>query len=619
MQSSVATGTAQSDNATGGGSRRGTAISGDVTAIPRGGMASPLRRPGSSASRNARPGSGSLRNTKGRTRGSSRGGSRRRVTIELEAEVATVEPDGSFRRPSSTLRLGSRSGSRGRLDELDFGAPQSPIATAQHRDGWEPRRSSASGDGSTALVTPAGSVSSRVLTGEEATLDGGADRRAAFPELLRTAPASSVVPPLSLPAPLHEAKQGAGNEETKGVEGQGSPDTARQVARAADDGVADPEAAALAIARGVPGTSSALVVAGKDVGGGARPVPSTSVPPPQLLPGFQEAERRRATELVSKGGMYDAAIPCTCLVSGGVLTRVLWWWWWCCCWQVPGVCPSSHPWAAASRVSQPARQPVREHRGTLLLINSASPARVRVHASGHVLRQVPIDRHHAPPPKLASHHVLCCRNAVRNHCEQLRDLVTAKQNAMRARLFTQRVVAESKRGSHCRAQVAGAPCGEWSHVTLAGWCAPAGDGEERLQRKEAAVVSGSARQRVCVCRARRSRKCVHAQATIALCDDRKYLANRSIRDSSHGTSIAKRERIDLIRVHAASGLSSTLPAPPQLTLRWWVAWCCAYSASRSGSPSPSSWKWMCCKRGSRRRSQRNDASLRTTWCETWSG
>ena len=148
---------------------------------------------------------------------------------------------------------------------------------------------------------------------------GGADRRAAFPELLRTAPASSVVPPLSLPAPLHEAKQGAGNEETKGVEGQGSPDTARQVARAADDGVADPEAVALAIARGVPGTSSALVVAGKDVGGGARPVPSTSVPPPQLLPGFQEAERRRATELVSKGGMYDAAIPCTCVVSGGIL------------------------------------------------------------------------------------------------------------------------------------------------------------------------------------------------------------------------------------------------------------------------------------------------------------
>jgi len=81
-----------------------------------------------------------------------------------------------------------------------------------------------------------------------------------------------------------------------------------------------------------------------------------------------------------------------------------------------------------------------------------SPSRPR-----HVLRQVPIDRHHAPPPKSASHHVLCCRNAVRNHCEQLRDLVTAKQNAMRARLFTQRVVAESKRGSHCRAQRAGAP------------------------------------------------------------------------------------------------------------------------------------------------------------------
>lgn len=329
----------------------------------------------------------------------------------MEAEVATVEPDGSFRRPSSTLRLGSRSGSRGRLDELDFGAPQSPIATAQHRDGWEPRRSSASGDGSTALVTPAGSVSSRVLTGEEATLDGGADRRAAFPELLRTAPASSsAVPPLSLPAPLHETKQGAGNEETKGVEGQGSPDTARQVARAVADGVADPEAAALAIARGVPGTSSALVVAGKDVGGGARPVPSTSVPPPQLLPGFQEAERRRATELVSKGGMYDAAIPCTCVVSGGVLMRVLWWWW-CCCWQVPGVCPSSHPRATASRVSQPARQPVRERRGTLLLTNSASPARVRVHAPGMCFARcllIATTRH--PPSQPAT---TCCAVAMR--------------------------------------------------------------------------------------------------------------------------------------------------------------------------------------------------------------
>lgn len=38
------------------------------------------------------------------------------------------------------------------------------------------------------------------------------------------------------------------------------------------------------------------------------------------------------------------------------------------------------------------------------------------------------------------------------------------------------------------------------------------------------------------------------QETIALSNDRKYLANRVIGDSSHGTSIARRERIDLVRV-----------------------------------------------------------------------
>ena len=50
------------------------------------------------------------------------------------------------------------------------------------------------------------------------------------------------------------------------------------------------------------------------------------------------------------------------------------------------------------------------------------------------------------------------------------------------------------------------------------------------------------------------------QETIGLSNDRKYLANRVITDSSHGTSIARRERIDLIRVRRCPSRCEADPA-----------------------------------------------------------